>query len=188
MKKIIITLTIALVLMSNYTFAQIINQTDTKIVGGAASFAYTSTTEAYSSNVGQVQIVPLYGNFLNNQFFLGVAGNFQVTASDYSSPDYILAVSPLVRYYFADNSFLGAEIGVGTSISGGENTPLYLWNATIGKDFPISKSVFLELALGYGKTYYEPDGGPAATASNLRLSFGVVATLGSNNAPNNVVF
>lgn len=186
MKKYIILIAFALAFMSDYAFAQIINQQSTKMVGGSASLSYI-TNDVYSQEMGQFKLAPIYGNFVSNNFFLGFGANLQVTVGD-GSPEYLIAVSPIARYYFSENAFLGAEIGVGASIYSAETNPLYLWNASIGKDFPLSNSVFLELALGYGKTYFEPAESESYSVSSLRLSFGVVATLGSNGAPNKIEF
>lgn len=132
---------------------------DNWLVGGSASFSsLKSSSEAVVQfKQTNIQITPLVGYFLMDQFAVGLNPSFTYGSNNVANTSTVINIGPFVRYYFLkpENIFnlftqgsyaYGSITGKGQSIGFKLNTfaisggPVLYFNSTVGLEFIIAYS------------------------------------------------
>lgn len=169
MKKRIFILLLSVISIG--AFAQF--EQGTKMVGGAISFASTTTKGRLDNTTRKLEtstdfsIAPHFGYFVIDRLAMGASLDFGLSKSTSATDDDEISytniqLAPFVRYYLPAGVFFEGQFGVGTSKVNGRDVGgtfedkdnIFSWSLAAGYAILLNETVAIEPVLGYGSTNY----------------------------------
>jgi hypothetical protein len=175
-------LTLLLMLSCAIGFAQ--TEQGNWLLGGNASLAGSSSG---GRSVTEIQIEPHIGYFVAKQFALGLSLPISYsTSSSSSTSGTTFSIAPFGRYYFSQGKakpFLTLQGGYISSSLGGSSATGSILGGGVGLAAFLTKSVALDLGLGYTSTTLTSTnyGNITETTNVLSLNIGFLVYLGGGN-------